>query len=162
MSYDREMFKQIHGHYPDEELCEERDRKLSELEKALREKGLLLEEAKDAEIARLKAEVESLKWWQGHGQKLRNAIFTHLMDLPGKSVFEVPTSDDDVEAQPEKTAKELARLKAEVENLQEKLSSIKTIMDGLSGQGLSLLGLDKVKEIADQPGWHLWCTYGKR
>ena len=55
---------------------------------------------KDAELARLKAEVESLKWWQGHGQKLRNAIFTHLMDLPGKSVFEVPTSDDDVEAQP--------------------------------------------------------------
>ena len=37
---------------------------------------------KDAELARLKAEVESLKWWQGHGQKLRNAIFTHLMDLP--------------------------------------------------------------------------------
>ena len=68
---------------------------------------------KDAELARLKAKVESLKWWQGHGQKLRNAIFTHLMDLPGKSVFEVPTSDDDVEAQPEKTAKELARLKAD-------------------------------------------------
>ena len=35
---------------------------------------------KDAELARLKAEVESLKWWQGHGQKLRNAIFTHLLE----------------------------------------------------------------------------------
>ena len=79
---------------------------------------------KDAELARLKAEVESLKWWQGHGQKLRNAIFTHLMDLPGKSVFEVPTSDDDVEAQPEKTAKELARLKADYAICREEYATI--------------------------------------
>lgn len=54
------------------------------------------------------AEIENLKWWREHGQKLRNAIADNITDKCG---------DDDLINAPSEIRKEITRLKAENDDL---------------------------------------------